>query len=148
MRTFILTPYLITLLAQPRPLKSRVSNMLLPITLISFTWIATVNAGHQLRGQNCSVAHNRLQFGTYQFWSDCDTVTFCNSSSLCDLKNCRKEDYPFGYNTGSSPNLPPKCPKGQFCPDEGDACQPLLPIGSPCQLNRDGKISFLAQTIC
>jgi len=112
--------------------------MLLPITLLSFSWFATINAGNVTRGQNCSVAHNRLQAGTYQFWSDCDTVTFCNSSGLCDLKKCRKDDYPFGYAQDSD-SIPPKCPKGQFCPDEEDACQPQLAVGSPCQLNRDDQ---------
>lgn len=34
--------------------------------------------------------------------------------------------------------IPDRCPKGQFCPDEEDACQALLPVGSVCQLNRDG----------
>lgn len=31
------------------------------------------------------------------------------------------------------------CPQGEFCPDEGDACQPVMPLGSPCQLNRDDQ---------
>jgi len=35
--------------------------------------------------------------------------------------------------------MPDKCERGQFCPDEMDACQPLLPLGSPCQLNRDDQ---------
>jgi hypothetical protein len=112
--------------------------MLLPITLVSFTWLLTVDAGNRTRGENCSVGDNRLQVGTYQFFTDCDTATFCNSSSLCDVKKCRKDDYPFGYPQ-DSPSIPPKCPKGQFCPDEEDACQPQLAVGSPCQLNRDDQ---------
>jgi hypothetical protein len=123
--------------------RPRASTMLLPITLLSFTWFVSVNAGSQAHGQNCSVANNRLQVGTYQFWSNCDTVTFCNSSSLCDLKKCRRDDFPFGYPQDDD-NLPTKCPKGQFCPDEEDACQPLLAVGSPCQLNRDGGRSCCA----
>jgi len=98
----------------------------------------SVNAGKQNHGQNCTTGDNRLQVGTYQFWSDCDTVTFCNSSSLCDLKKCRKDVFPFGYPQDSD-SIPPMCPKGQFCPDEEDACQPLLAVGSPCQLNRDDQ---------
>ncbi|KAF7361974.1 Smr domain-containing protein [Mycena venus] len=45
--------------------------------------------------------------------------------------------FPFGYEKGS--HLPDKCPDGQFCPDEADACQDLLPVDSPCQLNRDDE---------
>jgi len=39
----------------------------------------------------------------------------------------------------TDPHLPALCQPGQFCPDEGDACQPLLPVGSTCQLNRDDQ---------
>jgi len=31
------------------------------------------------------------------------------------------------------------CEQGQFCPDEGDTCLTLLPVNSPCQLNRDDE---------
>lgn len=122
---------------------SRASSMLLPITLLSFSWFASVQAGSQTHGQNCSTGANRLQVGTYQLYTQCDTVTFCNSSGLCDLKRCRRDDFPFGYPQDSD-SIPPKCPRGQFCPDEEDACQPLLPVGSACQLNRDGERSCCA----
>jgi len=112
--------------------------MFLPLTLLFFTWSSTVYAGSVSKGGSCTVSHNRLQVGTYQFWSDCDTQTFCNSqTNTCELKGCRRDDYPFGYSAGA--HLPEKCPKGQFCPDEEDACQPLLEVGSPCQLNRDDQ---------
>jgi len=39
----------------------------------------------------------------------------------------------------TDPQLPVLCSSGYFCPDEGDACQPLLPVGSACQLNRDDQ---------
>lgn len=113
--------------------------MFLPTTLLFFAWSTTlVFAGKQTHGQNCSVGDNRLQAGTYQFYSDCDTVTYCNGTA-CELKGCRRDIYPFGYTAQQTP--PPMCPLGQFCPDEEDACQPLLAVGSPCQLNRDGKLS-------
>lgn len=81
---------------------------------------------------------NRLQIGTYQFYDDCDTSTFCNAtSSTCDLKTCRRDIWPFGYTNQT--DLPPLCPSGQFCPDEEDECQALLPVSSPCQLNRDDQ---------
>lgn len=123
--------------------------MFLPTTLLFFTWsAATVFAGKQTHGQNCSVGDNRLQVGTYQFYSDCDTSTFCNgTSSTCDLKKCRRDIYPFGYS--ATDTLPNMCPEGEFCPDEEDLCQPLLAVGSPCQLNRDGKLlSLLRYTTC
>ncbi|KAF9244915.1 hypothetical protein BU15DRAFT_85758 [Melanogaster broomeanus] len=79
---------------------------LLPVTLLFSSYYLLVDAGGQAHGENCTSGDNRLQIGTYQFYSDCDTQT---------------------------------CPSGQFCPDEGDACQPLLSVGSPCQLNRDDQ---------
>lgn len=38
-----------------------------------------------------------------------------------------------------SHEIPPRCEPGNFCPDEEDACQPVMPVGSICQLNRDGQ---------
>lgn len=114
--------------------------LLLPLSLIFSSWYTLVHAGSQIKGQSCSVSSNRLQIGTYQFYSDCDAHTYCSSQGICELKGCRKDQYPFGYSPGAT--LPPKCPSGQFCPDEGDACQPWLPVGSACQLNRDGEPRF------
>lgn len=31
------------------------------------------------------------------------------------------------------------CPTGQACPDEGDACRPLVPLQGACQFGRDGQ---------
>ena len=118
--------------------------MFLPLTLVFLSWTSTyVDAGSVAKGGNCTVGHNRLQVGTYQFWSDCDTSTYCNSqTNTCELKGCRRDQYPFGY--AKEADLPNLCPKGQFCPDEEDACQSQMPVGSPCQLNRDGeRLSFL-----
>lgn len=111
--------------------------LLLPLTLFFSSWNSFVYAGSQAKGQNCTVGNNRLQFGTFQFHSDCDTQTYCSSQSTCELKGCRKDQYPFGYPEDAY--IPPKCPSGQFCPDESDACQPWLPVDSPCQLNRDDQ---------
>lgn len=110
---------------------------LLSSTLLLFFCHSFVQAGSLNKGQNCSQAENRLQAGTYQFWSQCNSETWCAPSGVCAAKGCRKDDYPFGYNNNRPPD---KCPQGQFCPDEQDACQPLLPVGSPCQLNRDGTL--------
>jgi len=111
--------------------------LLLPFTLLFSSWSILVNAGSVNKGGNCSVSDNRLEVGTYQFYSDCDPETYCSSAGICELKGCRRDQYPFGYAQNAT--LPPKCPAGQFCPDEGDACQPWLPVGSPCQLNRDDQ---------
>lgn len=112
----------------------------LSLTLVLSSSYLPVQAGYQTKGQNCSSANNRLQIGTYQFYSDCDIQTYCTSAGVCELKGCRSDQFPFGYAQNAT--LPPKCPSDQFCPDEGDACQPLLAVGSPCQLNRDGECSF------
>ena len=114
--------------------------IILPLTLFFSSWHTLVHAGSQAKGQNCSVNNNRLDVGTYQFHSDCDTHTYCSSQGICELKGCRKDQYLFGYAPGAT--LPPKCPSGQFCPDESDACQPWLPVGSACQLNRDGTLRW------
>ncbi|KAL4074119.1 hypothetical protein V8B97DRAFT_747531 [Scleroderma yunnanense] len=109
----------------------------LSFTLFLSSGFRLVHAGYQTKGQSCSSANNRLQIGTYQFYSDCDIQTYCSSAGICELKGCRRDQFPFGYAQNAT--LPPKCPSDQFCPDEGDACQPLLAVGSPCQLNRDDQ---------
>jgi len=45
-----------------------------------------------------------------------------------------------------SDDLPKRCDIGEFCPDEEDACQPLLEVGSLCQLNRDGQFPDIFAT--
>lgn len=47
---------------------------------------------------------------------------------------------------GQNDVLPPRCPVGEFCPDEEDHCRPLLPFGGACQLNRDGTSSIPVQS--
>lgn len=113
------------------------SFTLLLSTLGLFIYAPSALAGGVSYDGACNVNDQRLQAGSYQFMTDCDYMTFCNSSGFCDWKSCRRDEYPFGYS--SSVPLPPKCPLGSFCPDEEDACQPLLPVGSPCQFNRDGE---------
>ena len=119
--------------SQYRPMLS------LPTTfLFLFLSSSLVSAGSVQNGGACTVNNNKLQIGTYEFTSDCDSVTFCNqNTNKCETKKCRRDEFPFGYAPGA--NLPPRCPEGQFCPDEGDACQNKLPVDSDCQLNRDGK---------
>ncbi|OCB90650.1 hypothetical protein A7U60_g2085 [Sanghuangporus baumii] len=113
---------------------------MLPSTLLilipSLLRAAFVQADNNF-GESCERVNNRLQTGTYQFASDCDAETYCADNSTCALKGCRKDIFPFGYAQGA--DLPPLCDQGQFCPDEGDACQSLLRVDSPCQLNRDDE---------
>ncbi|KIY44376.1 hypothetical protein FISHEDRAFT_51660 [Fistulina hepatica ATCC 64428] len=110
--------------------------MLLQTAFLLFPVLGAL-ADHVQKGGNCSQGDSRLQAGTYAFWSDCDSVTYCSSSGACELKGCRKDDFPLGY--APSDKLPPKCERGSFCPDEEDQCLPVLPVGSACQLNRDDE---------
>jgi len=107
------------------------------LTLLLSVLSPAVNAGNTTQGQPCNVGNSRLQIGTYQFWDECDVVSYCSENLICEPKNCRKDEFPFGFPRNS--NLPPTCPQGQFCPDEGSECQALLAVGSPCQLNRDDQ---------
>ncbi|KAH8119384.1 hypothetical protein DFH11DRAFT_1564710 [Phellopilus nigrolimitatus] len=105
--------------------------------ILSSVLPSTVTADN-LFGQACSTANNHLQVGTYQFDGDCDPTTYCAPNNTCAHKGCRKDIFPFGYSQDAN-KLPELCPNGQFCPDEGDACQDLLPVDSPCQLDRDDE---------
>ncbi|TFK75273.1 hypothetical protein BDN72DRAFT_832127 [Pluteus cervinus] len=107
-------------------------------TLLLLHLHLSANAGSVNKGQPCSQGDNRLQAGTYQFWSDCNSQTYCAANNTCVARGCRRDDFPFGYAQGSD-HIPDKCERGQFCPDEMDACQTLLSVGSACQLNRDDQ---------
>jgi len=106
--------------------------------LILLLFLPLAYAGSLNNGNSCSQTNNRLQSGTFQFWDQCDSVTFCSASGICESKGCRKDEYPFGYAQDSK-SIPHKCPTGSFCPDEQDQCLPVLAVGSPCQLNRDDQ---------
>ncbi|KIY74312.1 hypothetical protein CYLTODRAFT_427872 [Cylindrobasidium torrendii FP15055 ss-10] len=110
--------------------------MMLPFFLFT-ALVGFVTAGNAGWGEPCSQENNRLQLGTWQFWDECNSKTYCAANSTCAHKGCRRDDYPFGYNVGS--DFAPKCPRGTFCPDEEDACMPQQPVDSPCQLNRDDQ---------
>jgi len=112
--------------------------LLLPSTLLFFTWYSFVDAGSAHKGDPCNITDNRLQTGTYQFFTNCDSQTYCAGNGTCLAKGCRRDAFPFGYSQDNH-GIPKECPRGQFCPDEEDACQPLLLVNSPCQLNRDDE---------
>ncbi|XP_006461057.1 hypothetical protein AGABI2DRAFT_192594 [Agaricus bisporus var. bisporus H97] len=110
----------------------------LSTTLLFLAALSSTYAGFTEPGQPCTQANNRLQIGTYQFWSECVTTNFCSDKGICEPRKCRRDDFPFGYAQDSD-SIPDKCDRGQFCPDEGSECQALLPVGSPCQMNRDDQ---------
>ncbi|KAG9006385.1 hypothetical protein FRB94_000849 [Tulasnella sp. JGI-2019a] len=118
-----------------------ISSLAYSLILSNLLWpsISSVRAGNVTYGNACNIAHNRLSPETKQFSSDCTATTYCSvTNGTCLHKGCRKDEYPFGYKLFSH-MIPDRCPKGEFCPDEEDACQPLLDVGSPCQLNRDDE---------
>ncbi|KAI0067237.1 hypothetical protein BV25DRAFT_1877050 [Artomyces pyxidatus] len=89
-------------------------------------------------GHTCSSSHNHLDPSTRKFISECDAQTFCSSSAngTCVPRQCRRDEYAFGYGSGTPP---PLCAPGMFCPDEGDACKSLVAVGVSCQFNRDDQ---------
>ena len=112
-------------------------SLLLPSTLLFSLAAVQVRAGDVPWLQPCDPAHQKLQEGTFQFQTDCDNMTFCAANSTCAYRGCRSDDFPFGYLENVT--IPDKCPRGTFCPDEQDQCQPLLAVGAACQFNRDGE---------
>lgn len=106
---------------------------LLPTTFFSLLSTYTLLAS----AQNCSQSDNKIAAGNLELVTDCGPTQYCDSNGQCQPKGCRTDEFPFGY--GVQQNLPPMCSQGQFCPDEGDACQPLVTVGQPCQINRDDE---------
>ncbi|KAH7105692.1 hypothetical protein BKA62DRAFT_400426 [Auriculariales sp. MPI-PUGE-AT-0066] len=86
----------------------------------------------------CDTINTKLQVGTFELSGDCVAQAYCDETSkTCLKKTCRREEFPPHYPQGSDDDWPPMCGEGQFCPDEGSGCQPLLKEGDNCQLNRD-----------
>lgn len=108
------------------------------LLILAFFLFPLVYAGSLNKGDSCSQSNNRLQYGTFQFWDQCNSQTYCSADGICEAKGCRRDDFPFGYAQNSR-SIPNECSQGQFCPDEEDQCLPLLALGSPCQLNRDDQ---------
>ena len=96
--------------------------------------IVLAMAGTVQEGGPCSASNDHVDPTTLKFVSQCSDQTFC-SNGTCLPRKCRRDEYPFGYDTGAP--IPPLCPSGTFCPDEGSGCKPLVSVGQPCQLNRD-----------
>ncbi|KAI0256136.1 hypothetical protein BJV78DRAFT_1097382, partial [Lactifluus subvellereus] len=90
----------------------------------------------------CNPAHNGLATGTLQYNSDCNATTWCDNG-VCRSKGCRRDEFPLGYTIGESRGNgkhiapPQKCSVEEFCPDEGSQCVRKIPVGQPCQFDRD-----------
>ncbi|KAI0789953.1 hypothetical protein C8Q75DRAFT_793063 [Abortiporus biennis] len=91
------------------------------------------------QGGLCTTDNDHLDISSHKFTSDCDDRTFCTSSTngTCQARQCRRDEFPFGFNLGDV--LPPLCGSGSYCPDEGNGCRGLVPVGQSCQLNRDDQ---------
>ncbi|KAI0303716.1 hypothetical protein B0F90DRAFT_1315284 [Multifurca ochricompacta] len=98
-------------------------------------------------GKACTTASNHLDPHTRRFKSDCDAQTFCSSAlnGTCVPRQCRREEFPLGYNMNQIP--PALCPVGSFCPDEGDACRPLVAVGQPSDYHNFGG-SVCLHSVC
>jgi hypothetical protein len=105
--------------------------------------VVGVRAGKMVEGDACDPSRNRLDQGTYNFLSDCDPQTWCGPDNICIKRGCRRDIYPYGYYGTRYEDLPPLCPEGQFCPDEGSGCLPKSELGGPCQKDRDGESAGL-----
>ncbi|TFY70183.1 hypothetical protein EVG20_g2833 [Dentipellis fragilis] len=108
-------------------------TMLLPSTLL---FLLSLPLAWATPTDTCNPARNGLTSGTLQYRSDCNATTWCNNG-VCQPKGCRKDEFPLGWPKNIT--LVDKCKSGTFCPDEGSSCQPLIPVGSPCQFDRDDE---------
>jgi hypothetical protein len=94
-----------------------------------------------LVGTACNPNNTRLLLDNNQLKSDCGYVAWCDTSdNTCKARGCRRDEYPFGYNTVERSLWPPLCSEEQFCPDEGSSCINKVGLGQGCQLNRDGEL--------
>lgn len=79
-----------------------------------------------------------LSASTLSSSSAISTSTFAPPDfGLCVDKQCRRDEFPFGYKGVPFDTLPRQCSADQYCPDDESQCEPLLPLGLPCLLNRD-----------
>ncbi|KAN0132984.1 hypothetical protein V8E53_009349 [Lactarius tabidus] len=112
---------------------------LLFLTRVSSALAAISESPPTALGKPCSIASNHLDPRTKKFVGDCNAQTFCQGTvnGTCVARQCRRDEFPFGYRANQT--QPGLCPEGSFCPDEGDACRPLVAVGQPCQFNRDDQ---------
>ncbi|TBU57785.1 hypothetical protein BD310DRAFT_928703, partial [Dichomitus squalens] len=103
--------------------------------LLALTLSASANS---TPGIACTTMNDRLDAATGKFTSDCDDASFCSevggANGTCQPRQCRRDEFPFGF---ANATVPPLCPRGSYCPDEGSGCRPLVAVGQPCQVGRD-----------
>ena len=91
-------------------------------------------------GKACQVNNTLLLTASNQLMTDCGYLAWCDpTSSKCEARGCRREEYPFGFSKIERSKWPPKCDSHQFCPDEGSLCMDKIALGGACQLNRDDE---------
>lgn len=107
------------------------------ILLATLFLLASFSSASTGPGGACSTLKDRLDPLSHKFVSQCSPQTFCSApeNGTCTPRLCRRDEFPFGYSENDI--IPPLCPTGTFCSDQGDGCKPLTPVGGPCQLNRD-----------
>jgi len=91
-------------------------------------------------GDQCNPnQHSYNQFLKYS--DDCNSqMLACNANTqTCVWKTCANVDYLKHWNVQKNSKVPQRCSSTQFCPDDGSACQDLLPPGSTCSPQRDDE---------
>ncbi|KAK4686046.1 hypothetical protein P7C73_g4080, partial [Tremellales sp. Uapishka_1] len=111
-------------------------RLLSVLALVSSALLVAAKSGF---GEACAQSNTHLDSNTWALIDDCDPTTYCADNQTCAYKGCRNDIYPFGYSDYDFNQLPPLCPQGQFCPDEGDACLNQAPVGGSCQKDRDNE---------
>lgn len=112
-------------------------NLAIIFTLVAVYTTSSLRteAGTINIGGPCSITRNHLDPNTHKLISDCSDLTYCSGENgTCLARTCRRDEFPFGYS--ATDVLPPLCPLGSFCPDEGDGCRVQVSAGGECQMNR------------
>ncbi|ESK86900.1 hypothetical protein Moror_3417 [Moniliophthora roreri MCA 2997] len=109
------------------------------IYLALFFQIHLALAGTVGNGGSCSGSRDHLDPNSHKLITDCSDHYYCTApqNGTCVPKACRRDEYPFGYSDQDM--LPPMCPQGTFCPDEGSGCRAQVAVGQGCQMNRDDQ---------
>ncbi|KIM80388.1 hypothetical protein PILCRDRAFT_73344 [Piloderma croceum F 1598] len=107
-------------------------SIILLVLLLSCAYAGTVP-----QDGRCSSDNDHQDPATHRLLTECMDKAFCSApvNGTCVSKQCARDEYPFGYTQGEI--VPPLCPRGTFCPDEGSGCKALVAIGQSCQLDRD-----------
>ena len=121
-----------------------------PLALLLALSLAPQTSATSTPATACTPGHDHLDATTGRYSSDCDETSFCAPNAnangtvtgagvgtgTCQPRQCRRDEFPFGFANTTVP-IPPLCPRGAFCPDEGSGCRPLAAVGTPCEAGRD-----------